>query len=298
MLALLAFALCELVAHAVTRARVPAPRDFRPAASFVRGAFQPGDLIVAAPGWADPLVREALGDLIDLKMAGRSDTAGYDRLWVVSIRGARAAETPRSPPEIERGFGRVRVQRYRLGTKSVAFDFVEQLPRAKVSVGGRDCPWRGLGPSRGGGLGVGALPPPQRFACEGARGTWVGSVVQERLELLPRYCVHAAPSAGGALRIAFEDVPLGERIVAYAGLYYEDERMREGGPVQMRVLVAGREAGTLVHADGEGWKRLQLATGGGTGEVAFEVSAPDVRRRGFCFAASTRSGSDHAGGKP
>jgi hypothetical protein len=299
MLALLAFAALELCAHAVTRAHVPSSQDFRAAAAFVRASHQAADLIVAAPAWADPLVREALGDRIDLAMAGRSDTAAYQRLWVMSIRGARSPEAPPGPPELSRSFGRVRVERFSLGKSAVRYDFVEQLGSASVGAvqNGevRACAWRSFPASRGGGLGVGALPPPQRFACDGGgHGAWVGSVVQESLDLLPRRCIRAAPVAAGPLRISFPSVPLGDRIVLYGGLYYEDERMREGGPVLTRVLISGHEAGLLTHRDGDGWKRLELATAPGVAEVAFEISAPDPRRRGFCFAANTRLGPDHA----
>ena len=67
-LALLAFPLVEVSAHAVTRARVPSGDDFGAAAAFVRGEFRPHDAIVAAPAWVDPIVRQVLGDRIDLEL--------------------------------------------------------------------------------------------------------------------------------------------------------------------------------------------------------------------------------------
>ena len=77
---------------------MPAGADWQAAASFVRAQWKARDLISVAPAWADPLLRRALGDRIDLAMAGRSDSAGYERLWAISIRGAQ-------PPEVgpERG---------------------------------------------------------------------------------------------------------------------------------------------------------------------------------------------------
>ena len=37
--------------------------DWAAAAAAVRAGFRPGDLIVAAPAWADPILRAELGDL-------------------------------------------------------------------------------------------------------------------------------------------------------------------------------------------------------------------------------------------
>jgi hypothetical protein len=293
-IALLGFALLEVGAHASTRARVPSRDDFRGAASFVRAQLRPRDLIAPAPGWADPLVREAIGDRIDLAMAGRSDTAAYERLWSISIRGARAREAPASAPELERSFGRVRVQRWSLGKSPVRYDLVEHLRDAEAGVvragaAPRACSWRRFGPPRGGGLGTGFLPPVERFDCAG--GTWVAPVVLEDLDLQPRYCAMNASLGAEPLRVTYRDVPLGTRLVLYGGLYYEHERMRRGAPVHARVLIDGKRAGAMTHADGDGWKRLEIATprGARTAEIAIEVQAPD--RRSFCWAASTRDGA-------
>jgi hypothetical protein len=93
------------------------------------------------------------------------------------------------------------------------------------------------------------------------------------------------------VRVTFAAAPLAARLVLYGGLYYEHERMREGGPVLLRVLVDGREAGRMLHRDGDGWKRLELETAPGSGELTIEVSASREERRGFCWAASARHAS-------
>lgn len=298
-IALLAFALLEVSAHAYTRARVPAPSDFENAARFVRGQLQPRDLIAAAPGWTDPIVRQVLGDRIDLAMAGRSDTARYERLWALSIRGARPPEAPAGAAELTREFGRVRVLRWQLGPSPVLYDFVEHVRDAQVSVVDRGqprpCAWREYPAPRGGGLGFGVLPPVERFGCEPSRrGTYVAPVVMEDLSITPRRCVVAPPYGLQPLRVAFSDVPLGRRIVVYGGIYYEHERMREGAEVLLRVTVDGREAGSLRHADGDGWKRVEIATAPGRGEVAFEVTSRNPFKRTFCWAATTRSSAPGA----
>lgn len=296
--ALLGFAVVELGAHAVTLARVPATSDWREAAAFVRAQWRPRDLVSVAPAWADPLLRQVLGDRIDLAMAGRSDTAAYARLWALVIRDARVPEAPARVPELVRRFGRVHVMRWTLDPPTVAYDFVQHVRKAEVSWlrrdVERDCPWRRFPPPRGGGLGFGVLDPVERFACDARRGSpWVAAVVMEDLDLMPRHCVRQAPTGGDTpVRVRYRDVPLGEQIVFHGGLYYEDERMREGGPVVARIRLDGEVVGTLTHVDGDGWKRLVVETPGrahSRGEVAIEVTAPRPRKRGFCWAASVRA---------
>ena len=296
-IALLLFALVEVGAHAATRARVPEAQDWAAAARFVRGQLAPGDLITSAPGWTDPLLREVLGDRIDLAMAGRSDSAAYDRVWVLSIRGARAPELQGRVPDVRRSFGRVLVERAKLDPSRVLFDFVRALPAAEVVLvtgeGEVPCKLVTRSPGRGGGLGLGALPPRQRFEC--GRGTWVAQVVLEDLALQPRHCVRQPPAPGGTLRVRYPAVPLGQRVVFYGGLYYEDERMREGPEVKARVLLGerGQERALLhmTHRDGDGWKRIEAASPGGEGSVTIEVSAATAHKRTFCWAATTRSGA-------
>jgi hypothetical protein len=285
----------------VTRANVPEPQDWREAAAFVRGQWRPGDLVTAAPAWTDPLLRHVLGDRIDLAMAGRSDTAAYVRLWALVIRGAHVGEAPDCAPELARRFGRVTVKRWALDPPTVLYDFVERVRDAEVSwlrpEAARACPWRRFGPPARGGLGFGVLAPIERFACDPRGGSpWVAPVVMEDLDLAPRRCVWQQPAGAGApIGVRFADVPLGARIVLRGGLYYEAERMREGGPIVLRVRLDDRPIGAMTHRDGDGWKALVVETPGRTGTrgaVAIEVSAPSPDRRGFCWAATVRSGDD------
>ena len=121
--ALLAFPLVEVSAHAITRSRVPKLRDWQAAAAYVKPRVGPRDLVSVAPAWADPLLREVLGAQIDLPMAGRSDTSFYERLWSLSIRGARPAEAPPDETQLleQRAFGRVQVALWSLGKSRVRF---------------------------------------------------------------------------------------------------------------------------------------------------------------------------------
>ncbi|MGF1467713.1 MAG: hypothetical protein ACFCGT_16430 [Sandaracinaceae bacterium] len=281
----------ELVGLATVRARVPAEADWRGAAERVREAWRPGDAVVVAPSWAGPLLRHHLGDLLTPSDVGRSDLAGVERLWALSIRGHRPEEAPPSSPAVNQAFGRVRVLRWDLPVERVVYDFLAHVEDARVTLerGGeeRDCPWRAHRSARGGGLGAGALVPGARFDC-GRPALWVGLTTQETLDLEPRRCIHQRPADPGALRVTFPDVPLGGRLVLYGGLYSEDERDLEGAPTTTVVRVDGREIGRLVRHDGDGWARMEAITPGGRADVTVEVSSPNVARRSFCWAATTR----------
>ena len=288
--ALLALALAELAAHAHARTEVAQLREWQAAASFVRRDLRARDLITAAPDYADPLLRQVLGDTIDLPMAGRSDSAAYERLWLLSLGGAEAREARGLRPELSRAFGRLTLRRYALGPSPVLADLTagvrEAVVESGVDRGGKACSLRKYRLPRGGGLGLGVLLPVERFACEG--GGWVAPVVQEDLALEPRYCVRQGVSRGRPLRVTLPPAPLGKRLVLYGGLYYEDERMRQGAPVDVRVLIDGHELGRLRHRDGDGWRRSAWRTPAGMGAVTIEVSSDSTRERSYCWAATTR----------
>ncbi|MFW6197725.1 MAG: hypothetical protein ACOC5B_02560 [Myxococcota bacterium] len=294
--ALLLLPLIELTGHAVIRARVPDRADWKAAAAHVRELARPDDAFAVAPPWADPLLRRELGDRIALAEAGRSDLAPFTRLWALTIRGHRPAEAPSRPPDQVEHFGRVRVLRWDLGPSPVRFDLVEQVPQAEVSraraEGEQSCPWRRLA-SRGGGLGAGPAVPAERFVCDSARGhLWVAPTIIEDLSLEPRHCVWQHPQGRQPVRVRYRDVPLGDRIVLYAGLYYEHERRLEGGPVDVVIRVDDRVVGRMVHRDGDGWKRMEASTRGlgARGTVTVEVSAPAPHLRSLCWAATVREG--------
>jgi hypothetical protein len=243
-------------------------------------------LIVSAPGWTDPLLRAVLGDQIGPAMAGRSDLAGFERLWSLSIRGARPAEAGSRVPALHKVFGQVTVERYELGRSSVRSDLVDRIAGAEVSWGSRPCPLKRLAPPRGGGLGNGVLPPLERFQCDSS--TWLAEVVLEDLSITPRRCVFQPPGVGTPTRVLLRDVELSEQLVFYGGLYYEHERMRQGAPVIATVIANDKPIGTFTHRDGDGWKKLEWKTQPGRVDLAIEVRSTSRKQRGFCWAASVR----------
>jgi hypothetical protein len=301
-LVFLAIPIVEVAAHAVRQSRVVPFEHWEAAAAHVRAEWREGDVVTAAPRWADPLMRAAVGDLLDLRSAGRSDLAPFRRLWSLSIRGHRADEAPLEAPEHVATFGRVRVERWTLPAVRILHDLVEHVDEAEVELVEhgqvRPCRFVRTGRPQGGGLGTGPITPADRHVCDAARPwLWVGATVQEDLAMLPRRCVWQHPPGGAdRVRATFRDVPLGDHLVLYAGLWWEHERTMDGGPVDVVVRLDGEEIGRLHHVDGDGWKRLEVAIPearhGGRGAIAIEVSAPNPHLRSLCWAATTRARAD------
>ena len=225
-LVFLGLAIAEVVALTVRVSRVPPEDDWIAAASLVRAQLESNDAITVAPAWADPLLRLYLGDRMSGKLAGRADLSAFERLWILSIRGQRAAETPARAPDFEQAFGRVSVARYDFGPSSVVFDFVDALPSASVDQDTREgkepCPWMERAPVAGrGGLGFGPMPPRQRFVCNAKDpSAWVGSTILEDLSLSPRRCIWQHPRGSRPVGVTFKDVNLGTHLVLYGGLDY------------------------------------------------------------------------------
>jgi hypothetical protein len=301
-LSLLGLALAELLALWARQSRVLDPEAFRAAAAVVREHYATDDAVVIAPEWADPLLRLHLGDRISLKLAGRSDLAPFERLWVLSFRGARAAEAPAREPDFRKLVEGISVERYDFAPSPVVLDLVDALPSASVDVtlGAERVPCvfreRVAGAQRGG-LGFGPAAPRQRFACDTPReSSWVGVTMLEDLSLKPRRCILQRPRPNEPVAVTYRDVHMGGELVLYAGLYYEDERHEQGVPVTMRVSIDGRPRAVFVHRDGDGMKRYQLDTRAaveqGTvsarGDLRIEVSAPDAIKRSFCWSGSLR----------
>ncbi len=297
----LGLAVAEVLALYVRIDRVPSAADWARASQIVRDSLESTDAVITAPAWADPILRLHLGDRMTTKIAGRVDLSSFERLWVLSIRGARSSEAPRRTPDFEKVVGRVTVRRYDFGPTPVVLDLVDALPSATVDItrGGiqHDCPWRERlgGPARGG-LGFGPVAPRQRFVCDESKPwLWVGTTVIEDLSLSPRRCVWQHPQGKEPVAVTFHNVHLGEKLVLYGGLFYLHERDGTGGDVTLRALVDGVEIGRMVHHDGDGMLRVEIPThangrtsANARGDLRLEVSAAKPYHRSFCWAASLR----------
>lgn len=260
--------------------------------------YREGDLVVVSPRWAEPHVRQVLGDeFFPLKALARSDDASFERAIEISVRGKRAEEL-KGFREVQRKDVGPLVLRVLENPKPerVVFDFVDSLSPEWASAGASDpaskCTWTTRAEVMTGGLGGHPGFPAKRFECpEGAFLNVSVTVIADE-KFLPRRCIWAHPTATGERWVRFSAVTLGERIVGHSGMYWMMEREGKGAPVELKVRVDGDEIGTITHRDGDGWAAFELPLGdharAASATVEFAVSSVDYRHRHFCFQADTR----------
>lgn len=256
-LALLVCAIWEIASSLRAGSDVPGDAAWAAAAAAVRERHRPGDLIVFAPGWIDPVGRMHLGDLIPIEMAARMDDARYETAWELSIRDAEAPEARGRRVDWSTEAGGVRVRRLVRAPARVLTDFVAGFDSARTS------------------------------------GHAAGSV-EVRLEEVgfePHRCVRAEPWPGQTVRIEYPRVRLGTRLVGYVGLADVFTRRDIREPADLAVLVDGREAARVRVGVDDGWVRFEAETGPAEqAEVVFAATAVGDRahKRLVCFAAEAR----------
>src|SRR5262249_55570344 len=160
----------------------PTDRSWQKAAQLVRSGYQPGDLIVFAPDWIDPIGRMLLGDLIPVDMAARMDAARYGRIWEGSIRDKHAPDTAGLTAQFAQDVDDVTVRFFTRTPAIVSADVRDQLAMANID---------------------GAARPTLEL-------TEVG--------FAPRRCIQIVPPPKSTVRITFPQLFLGTRLVGYVGL--------------------------------------------------------------------------------
>jgi hypothetical protein len=270
-------ALVESAAALIAPSRAPTDADWTAAARAVRAGFRPGDLIVAAPGWADPILRVHLGDLIPAEVAGRIDDERFARVWEVSQRGARAPAAASGNVTLESRFGRLTVRRVERPAEPVDYDFVArwadaQLTRREAS---RTVACRTVG---------------DRIQCPDLSFNYVHRQIVE-VDTTLREALLAQPVANAAVVIEYPAVRLGRVLVVATGLHDVWMRKAARGTVEMRVFVGGQAQTLPTTSDDSGWTRTRIDTATRAGQVVpvrFEITSPAPYARHFAFAAEAR----------
>lgn len=288
--------LAELGGYFYFSRRAPRVEEWSSLREPVAALRKSGELVVVAPGWADPLARQALGDaLMPLADVARPDETRYARAIEISAMGARAPELAgwRTVSDTKHG-------RFTLRTlenpahEPVSFDFVDHLrpEHAGAFEGDKPCVWNANAPVSSGGLGGNPTFPARRFMCPAGEWFFAGvTVIDDHREYRPRRCIWAHPPPGAPLRLKFERVPLGKKIRGYGGLPWLLFRDSVGAaPIELEVRVAGTSIGTYSHRDELGFAPFDFDTGraGETHDVEIEVRSSVARDRHFCFQADTR----------
>lgn len=288
-IAVAGLAVTEASVALVQTLRGPVPDgDWRAAADLIRSAFQPGDLIVFAPAWVDPVGRQFFGDLIPVEMAARADDDRYSRIWEVSIRGARSPEVAGWTLAASDERGRVRLRRYDRPASSpaatVLYDLTTQFPSLRVTTVAPDgtneqpCP---ESPTPGG-------PAVAARACAG------NVLVQPRvleIDYQPRRGILAPAVAGRTLRVEAPSVTLGAELVGYVGLHDFNMRKYADGPVDFALFIDGKERARFTYRQSENWRKFSIDTKADAGPghaLRVEISSPQPDRRTFGFHAEVR----------
>jgi hypothetical protein len=250
-LLLVVIALWEVCATPRYAASVPTDKTWQQAAAVVRAGYQPGDLIVFAPDWIDPVGRLHLGDLIPIDMAARMDAARYGRIWELAIRGQRSPDTAGLSAKTQAMVGDIAVRFYEREPVTVFADVRDLLPTARVE-----------GPAR----------PTLEL-------TEVG--------FAPHRCIQVIPPAKQTVRVTFPRMPTGTTLVGYAGLADVFTRRSPRGPGKLAIEVDGKQVASARLGVDDGWVRFEAPTPRGAADVTFVLSADDPNRL-ICFAAEAR----------
>jgi len=223
---------------------------WRAAAAEVRAGYRPGDLIVFAPDWIDPVGRMQLGDLIPLPAAARMDAARYGRIWELAIRGARSPDTAGLVPIAAADHDGVAVRRYERAPAIVVGDVLDRLATA---------------------------------TSDGPRPT----LELAEIGFAPHRCLQISPSPGVPVRIGFPQFPLGRELVGHVGIADVFTRRDVRSPGQLDVEIAGKRVASAAPGVDDGWVRFAAPTAPGAADVVFVARASDAGRR-ICFAVEAR----------
>jgi hypothetical protein len=274
--AVLVLALFETAQALLGPSRSPSENDWNRAADVVRSQWKAGDLVVAAPAWADPVMRLHLGDLVTVDMATRLDDAAYGRVWEISQKGGVAPEA-RGQETLHQVIGNLSVRRVERPAAQVKFDFVRQWQTAKVSR-----------QSAAGVVPCSLLP--DRHQCPDIDFNWVKPAVLE-FDFNLRLALYAQPVAGANVVIEYDDVPMGRTLTIGAGLHHVWLRKAGDGTVVIEAFVGGQSIGRLEVNNRSPWKPVNFDTTAFAGQrqvVRFSIHSSNPVSRHFGFAAEAR----------
>ncbi|MBK7401410.1 MAG: hypothetical protein IPJ34_35435 [Myxococcales bacterium] len=299
----------ELLAAERQHRAVPTDSDWRAAAAAALAAKKPGDMVIVAPRWAEPLGRKAGFELtglasdkplFDLRMAGRSDLETVPRVLELSIRGKDDPQVKGFRLVSEQAFGTVKLRTFdNPRPEKLLRDLVSEVDAtatvSRVAPDGASepCRWETEGSQHIPNLFAGPVPPKKRWSCPpfDPGWSWVGETAITDLDYVPRRCVLMHPTLSNTT-IAFPPRPIGQKVVAYVGKHVYVEREKRLSPVHVRISVAGKEVAHAFQRDGDGWLRFEGSTAAWAGSsqpVKIELWAEGSPQfRVACVAAELR----------
>ncbi len=304
----------ELIAAERQRRAVPTDADWRNAMAAASAQKRPGDVILVAPRWAQPLggkgAFETAGGaapvassttIVDLRTVARPDLETATRVLEVSIRG-------KDDPQVK-GFRLVKTQSFgkvELRTlenpkpdkllRDLVSEVDETTTATRVAPDGsvEPCRFESDVGARMPGLFSGPISARKRWLCPpfDPGWSWFGETVITDHDYVPRRCIMMHPTLSNST-LTFPPRPIGQRVVAYVGKHVFIEREKRLAPVHVRISVAGVEVAHAFHRDGDGWLRFEGSTAAyaGTSQpVKIELWAEGSPQfRLACVAAELRN---------
>jgi hypothetical protein len=292
-----ALAVIELGGHFWFAGRAPRQEEWRALSPRIERLKRPGEPLLIAPEWAQPLARQAFGDAaFPLSELARPDLLGYRRVLEVSALGARTEETRGWRQLSEEDSGRFTLRILENPTpRSAKYHFVDHVHPPHLSVAvvvngeATVCPFTDQARVSSGGLHGQVTFPRARFRCPGGDAFFVGVTSIDDQEYRPRRCIWARPPESGALRLRFSNVPVGRSLRGFAGLSYFLHRDGVGKPITLRARIGEHVVGEYTHRDEWGFRGFEFATAGvsAASDVEFEITAEGGMARDFCFLAES-----------
>ncbi len=301
LLALLLLIGWEATATVYQRFAAPTEADWQRAAKLLGEQRKQGggdrEPLLFAPLWVEPLGRYHFRRMVDLELSTLSDVDRFERIWQVSIRGARHPWLAGKQPSRVWEAGRVKLSLFASSRPAkVLYDFHDQLGRATVDRAGPSparCRRTMIPRAR--------RRPGPRFVCDARRRwNWVGWHLAE-VGHRPYRCIFAHPVDNHRMRIAYDDVPLGDQLVVYTGIDDFENRKKAQGKVVLQVFIDDQRVATVDHQNAWPWHRSEIDTAGHAGKrgkVRFEISTSVAYARAFCFTGDTRHRSSTSGSSP
>lgn len=292
--------LVELGASVYFSRRFPQADEWHALKAEVSALKQEKDLIVIAPEWAEPLARNAFGDLLmPIADVARPDEASYPRAIEVSAVGNVSPPLASWPVTAEKRLGKFVLRtRSNPAYRPPLFVLTEHAAPPDLTVSERGesgesapCRYGTRPPSSSSGLLARPAFPRQRFSCGPAEADFVGTTIIDDQNYRARRCLWANPAPGGLLTLTFANVPIGEELYGYVGFSFFRFRDHGWPPVSLSFAIDGTGLGSHSHLPESGWQRFQFPTGqfrGQSHQVRLEIFGADKRELELCFYAATR----------
>ncbi len=299
LLALPLVSVAELWAHRHYRRAAPTGDDWQRLEPELLAMHRPKDLVTVAPRWADPLLRQLLGDkIMPIEILARADDETLERVIEVSFGSARARRFESWRERERRSTGPFVVRALENPHAETArMRLIDRVapPWLQVSEGPvgdpQACSYTTIARVSAGNLGGEPTFGARRFACPSGEPYLVTVTTIDDQQFEPRRCIWAHPSPRGPITLRFRDVWLGQKLVGHAGLPWLLSRDGAGTPIHLRAEFEGSPIGTVVVEDTQGWMRFEwstLAHRDQRGDLELVVSSAEARNRRFCFTLESR----------